>query len=302
MTISPKTLWSVHGNSQRLDGGAMFGNAPKALWTRWITPDEQNRIPLSCRCLLIKEELTSDEYDKTESRYVLCETGIGAFFDPKMKTRFGVQEDEHVLLKNLEKLGVKPSDISVVLLSHLHFDHAGGLLSAWQADQSFSLAFPKATFVVGERAFERAKKPHARDRASFIPELLTLLEASGRLEIVPSGQQSKTLGADYRFHESDGHTPGQLLTEIRGQEGPIIFCGDLIPGAPWVHLPITMGYDRFPELLIEEKTTLLEDLSQRNGRLFFTHDSQYACSLIGRDERGRYFADQPQEYLNGFSI
>ena len=293
---SRREVWSVLGNSQRLDGGAMFGNAPKALWTRWVTPDEENRIPLACRCMLIKEGLSSGE------RYILCETGIGAFFDPKMKSRFGVQEDEHILIKNLAELGVSPDQIDVIILSHLHFDHAGGLLTAWQEDQPFALAFPHASYLVGARALERARSPHPRDRASFIPELLTLLEESGRLEVIKSSEVSPTLGEDYLFHESDGHTPGQLLVELRGEEGSIVFCGDLIPGAPWVHLPITMGYDRFPELLIEEKSSLLSELIQRNARLFFTHDSCYASALIGVDERGRYFARAPQERLIGERI
>ena len=187
----------------------------------------------------------------------------------------------------------------MIILSHLHFDHAGGLLTAWREEEPLSLAFPKATYLVGERAIERARHPHPRDRASFIPELLTLLEESGRLEVIKAGLGSPTLGGDYRFHESDGHTPGQLLMELKGDTGSILFCGDLIPGAPWVHLPITMGYDRYPELLIEEKTALLAELTSRDARLFFTHDSRYASASVGVDERGRYFARDPQERLMG---
>lgn len=298
MSDTIRSVWSIQGNSQRLDGGAMFGNAPKALWTRWITPDEQNRIPLSCRCLLIKEESATLD----QPRYILCETGIGAFFEPKLKARFGIQEDQHMLLENLMKIGLTPADIDVIVLSHLHFDHAGGLLTAWVKDTPPSLAFPNATFVVGERALHRARHPHSRDRASFIPTLINLLEESGRLNIVPSGAQSSVLGEAYQFHESDGHTPGQLLIEVEGHDGPLVFCGDLIPGAPWVHLPITMGYDRFPELLIEEKTTILNDLIKRKGRLFFTHDSVVASSHIGQDERGRFFAKEPLDQLIGVRI
>ena len=281
-------LWSVLGNGQRLDGGAMFGNVPKALWTRWIAPDEHNRIPLQCRALLV------DDGD----RRLLFETGIGAFFAPKLRDRFGVQDSAHVLLENLEKLGFSHGDIDVVVLSHLHFDHAGGLLSAYAPDTAPQLLFDRATYVVGERAWHRALHPHARDRASFIPELQPLLEASGRLEIV-TGAHSQTLGADYRLHYSDGHTPGLMLTEIPTARGPLLFCGDLIPGTPWVHLPITMGYDRYPELLIDEKTALLGDLFQRNGRLFFTHDPTVAVASIARDDRGRFGAIEPTAALAG---
>ena len=158
--------------------------------------------------------------------------------------------------------------------------------------------FPNAHYVVGESAWERATKPHARDRASFIPELQTLLKASGRLERVV-GERSQTLGTGYRFHRSEGHTPGLLLAEIPSEEGPIVFAGDLVPGVPWIHTAITMGYDRFPERLIEEKTALLEDLVARGGRLFFTHDVDVAMVRIERDVGGRFVAGErwtaPQE-------
>jgi len=86
-------LYSVLGNSQKLDGGAMFGNAPKALWTRWIDADEKNRIPLACRCLLVED---------LDGKNVLFETGIGSFFEPSLRKRYGVVEDRHVLLDSLE--------------------------------------------------------------------------------------------------------------------------------------------------------------------------------------------------------
>lgn len=277
-----RTLTAVLGNSQRLDGGAMFGNAPKALWTRWIKPDELNRIPLACRAMLIQES----------GRNILFETGIGLFFDAKMRERFGVVESEHVLLDNLRAQGLDQEDIDVVVLSHLHFDHAGGLLSAYVEGEEPTLLFPKATYIVGRAAWDRALKPHFRDKASFIPTLNRLLADSGRLEVIDS-DHSATLGKGYRFHWSDGHTPGLMLTEVELESGPVVFCGDLIPGAPWVHLPITMGYDRFPELLIDEKASLLTDLCSRGGRLFFTHDSKVALAGLEQDERGRFRAVNP---------
>lgn len=273
-------LWSVMGNSQRLDGGAMFGNVPRAMWEKWIAPDEAHRIPLACRALLARD---------LAGKTVLFETGIGAFFEPKLRERFGVVEERHVLLDSLAAAGVSHEDIDVVVLSHLHFDHAGGLLAPWSAGQPARLLFPNARFLVGAAHWARAREPHPRDRASFIPELAGLLEASGRLECV-EGAHSPTLGAAVRFHFSDGHTPGLMLAEIvgAGDRGGVLFCADLIPGRPWVHLPVTMGYDRSPELLIDEKRRLLDDLRARGVRLFFTHDPACALAGVACDDKGRY--------------
>ncbi len=278
-------LWSLLGNSQKLDGGAMFGNAPRAVWSRWLPPDELNRVPLACRALLASP---------LNGKTVLFETGIGAFFDPQMRERYGVVEDRHMLLDSLGAAGFSHEDIDVVVLSHLHFDHAGGLLAPWQAGRAPELLFPNATFVVSAACWDRARDPHPRDRASFIPELPALLQASGRLELV-DGAHSVALGDAVRFHYSHGHTPGLMLAEIVGPEmvggeahGGVVFCADLIPGRPWVHVPITMGYDRNPEMLIDEKRAFLEDKLARNVHLFFTHDPGCALAQVVRDDKGRF--------------
>ncbi len=257
----------------------MFGNAPKELWQSWLLPDEQNRLEFSCRALLI-----DDGQQKT-----LLETGIGAFFEPKLAQRYGVVEPEHVLLTSLAQLGLTHSDIDNVVLSHLHFDHAGGLLRPWRSGEPRRLLFDKARFITSRTAFERAATPHPRDRASYIPELPELLNATGRLCLVSEDSDAQSLlGQAFRFTTTQGHTPGMLHTEVQGSTHGLFFCADLVPGVPWVHLPITMGYDRFAEQLIDEKTALFQRFLAKETWLFFTHDHETAAAQLTCDPRGRY--------------
>ena len=285
-------IYSVEGNRQRLDGGAMFGNVPHAVWSKWIAPDERMRIPLACRAFLI-HHLETD-------RRILLDAGIGCAFAPKLRDRFGVHEASHRLLENLAARGVQPEQIDAVILSHLHFDHAGGLLSAWREDNEPELVFPSARVIVHRRAWKRAIEPHARDRASFLPALNSLLEQSGRLELI--GESMDLLGKDFSSVVSDGHTPGLLLTSLTTEEGGVVFCGDLIPGAPWVHLPVTMGYDRFPELLIDEKTSFVEQARQKGRHLLFTHDPNLAACKVERGEKGKYRATDGRAELDGLEL
>jgi len=265
----------------------MFGNCPRVVWERWAPADAQHRIDLACRSLLVREG----------GRTILLETGIGAFFEPKLRERYGVQEPQHVLLSSLAELGVAPEDVDVIVLSHLHFDHAGGLLEAWDVSGGeLKLAFPNAAYVVGDEAWARAKQPHPRDRASFIEGLCEALEATARVERVV-GARSTTLGDRFSFSYSQGHTPGLMLTRVESERGPVTFMGDLIPGVPWVHLPITMGYDRYPELLIEEKQRMLEGVLGEDGWAFFTHDPTIAAAKITRDPRGKFGVTQALERI-----
>lgn len=276
-------LTSLEGNRQSLDGGAMFGNVPRELWQTWHAPDAKGRIALACRSLLAQ----------TDDHCVLFEAGIGAFFDPKLASRYGVEGSGHQLLTQLEAAGLLPEAITHVVLSHLHFDHAGGLLPAFGSPTMGELVFPHAKIVVGARAWQRALHPHPRDRASFLEPILDAIQNSGRLVVIP---ENRTEGPDelahwLEFRYTDGHTPGQMHSLIHeAGRCPMLFAGDLVPGTAWVHLPVTMGYDRFAELVIDEKKAIYDEALAGSWMLFFTHDPQVAASTLARDERGRFSA------------
>lgn len=293
--------YSLDGNHQKLDGGAMFGNCPKALWQRWIQPDEKGRIPLACRSLLIPHR----------QRYILLEAGVGCFFEPTLAERYGITPTTHHLLQHhFTHLGIKAHDISTVILSHLHFDHAGGVLKPPHARKLQAHRpechdiFPHSRYILSEGAVERALHPHPRDHASY-PEALqnwlrsALKHSPQRFEVLPPhATSSNSLGADFEFILSHGHTPAQLHTLWHAADHlKIFFCGDLIPGVPWVHLPITAGYDRYPEKLIDEKLSLYPRALREGWWFFYTHDPQICLSQIRRTQSRRYEAVRCVEKL-----
>jgi glyoxylase-like metal-dependent hydrolase (beta-lactamase superfamily II) len=274
----------VEGNRQKMDGGAMFGNAPKALWSKWYDCDADNRIDLACHCLVVK----------TDTLAVVIDTGIGAFMEPKYAQRYGVEQAENVLFANLAAKGIAATDLDYVILSHLHFDHVGGVLPDWPGIESpdWCPSFPNAKYVVGARQWQRAQAPHPRERASYTPGVPARLQETGRLILLEDDQpRIPELDGIMSFQFSDGHTPGLLHPLVHVDDETLFFASDMIAGTAWVHLPIVTGYDRYPELLIDEKRQVLEQAVAGNWILVYDHDPLVAASRVTFDEsKGRYAA------------
>ena len=248
-----------------------------------IAPDESSVRQMFVPCYLIEHENGLLLWDGGLPRAVAEAEG-------PVSIDGGSMVYDHWIVDQLADMGLTPGDIDYMAFSHLHFDHAGGLLSAYEDGKAPELLFPNAKYLVSEKHWQRAVKPHPRDRASFIPKLNALLEQSGRLVFVNDSSCDLLPGVTFEF--TDGHTPGMMHSTI----ADVVFCADLIPGKAWIHVPISMGYDRFPELLIDEKTNFLNEHSQLNHRFFFTHDPEISVAKTVLNE-GRFSTTDEQKIL-----
>ncbi len=249
----------------RLDGGSMFGVVPRILWEKQHPPDEQNRIQLTLRCLVVD----------MEDRRVLVDTGIGDRWDDKGHRIFAIERRPGHLLGEMVADGISPESISDVILTHLHFDHCGGAVRA--GDERPLPTFPKARHWIQKQQWEWANHPTERDRASFRQEDFRPLEEAGLLELVDGGQE---IFPGVRVTPISGHTPGQQMVEFHTGEGVVVYCGDLIPFASQVHVPWIMGFDLNPLLTLNEKKQFLSRAAEEHHVLVLEHDPTVeACKV-----------------------
>src|SRR6185369_5197923 len=199
-----------------LDGGSMFGSVPKPLWSKLQPPDERNRIRLAMRCLLLEGD---------EGR-ILVDDGIGTKFSPKLADIYGVEHDVHTLEGSLAAIGLGLADVTDVVLTHLHFDHAGG--STRLDGNRVVPTFPKARYHVQRRNLENARNPNPRERASYLAENFEPLEEHGAIDAMDG---SNTPWPGFELFTANGHTRGQQLVRVSGPEGALYYVADLIPTA-----------------------------------------------------------------------
>mgnify|MGYP006288955479 CR=1 FL=1 len=277
MKIGAFTISEVIFGHFRLDGGCMFGSVPKNLWSRSIPGDTENCIHLACRSLLID----------VGTRRFLVDVGMGEKWSDKQRQIYGIDNTPK------EAWGFDPKSVTDVILTHLHFDHAGGITSPTQ-DGGVALSFPDATIHLQRANWEHANNPTLKDRASYLPEnvkplanaKLTLYE--GTAGIVPG----------LIVHRVDGHTKGQQWIEIADGTNKLFFATDLIPTAHHVPLAYHMGYDVCAETLLAEKQSFLERARRENALLCFQHDADTAAVRVIMNERGQYAIHDPIKKLN----
>jgi len=261
----------------RLDGGAMFGVVPRVLWERVCPPDEFNRIKLQTNCLFVE----------TATEKVLIETGIGEKWTEKQCQMYGIFRTNSFAETLSEKTGYQPKDISIVVNTHLHFDHAGG--NTILNDSYVPVPqFPNARYFVSESEFNHAEEPSIRDRASYLPENWQPLIESKQIELKPN---EYTVVEGLTMKQIRGHNQAmQTFCLKRGGETLYGFA-DLVPTRH--HLPFNwiMGYDLFPTETLEAKRKLLPIAAQENWLCFFYHDfEQPLCHLTQKD--GKFSAQE----------
>lgn len=266
LQIGEYKLSSLNTARFGLDGGAMFGTVPKILWSKTNPSDDSNRIPMECRCLLLEGK----------DKKILVDTGLGADFEtkygpklgPKFRSMYNVEGDESGILEALREKGLSSDDITDVILTHLHFDHAGGATKASPSGEIVP-TFKNATYYVQKENLRTAESPNLREKASYYKCNFGPLLSANVLKLIDGpGEIIKNISST----TSHGHTQGQQNIWIESDGLSLLYCADLIPTATHVRLPWVMGYDLSPLDIIEEKRRELTKACHQDSYLFFEHD------------------------------
>ncbi len=277
MKFGEYELFAIETGRFALDGGAMFGVVPKNLWQRTNPSDDQNRIELAARALLLK----------SKEHIILIDTGVGHKMNEKLQAIYGVDFSRYTIEKSLSQTGTKPEDVTGVILTHLHFDHTGGTTKL--VDGEVQLTFPNARHYVQKEQWEWAMQPAEKDRASYMGENYQLLESSGKLQKVGGATE---LFSGITVLPMYGHTPAMQVVKVHGGGKTLLFCADLIPTASHVPVPWVMAYNNNPLITIQEKKELLPQAAADGWILFFEHDPFRAAGTISESEKGFRFAEE----------
>lgn len=268
MRFGPFEL-SVHNHgSLRLDGGGMFGAVPKAIWSGLVPTDDQNRIELATRSLLIE----------AGDRTFMVDAGNPDVWPEKLRRIYDIRNFP------IEGTGRDPATITDIILTHLHFDHSGGITRTRAEGGSPEIRFPKATLYVQAANYELARNPNPRERASYLRENVQALKRSPL--VLTRGSQEIHPGL--WVHQSDGHTHGLQWVEVRDGDRVVAFPSDMIPTSHHVPLTYGMAYDMSAELLLEEKTEFLKRAAAGGWIIVFTHDTQVAAGRVTVGDKGRF--------------
>ncbi|MEX0798009.1 MAG: MBL fold metallo-hydrolase [Bacteriovoracaceae bacterium] len=276
----------LHPATFKLDGGAMFGIIPKPLWERKIKPDELNRIHMSLRVVLLE----------TRNKKILIDTGIGDYHGEKFERQFAVSGNKSPLENSLKEAGVSPGEITDIILTHLHFDHVGGL---GKGANNHQRVFPNATVHLHQKHYEYAKAPTQRDGGSFhssyfVP-LLEKYEKENKLHFLqdPHQDQEREILRDgdesVNFLTSFGHTPYMVHPIFNGY----IYMADLVPMSHHLNIPWVMGYDIEPGTTTIFKEKFYKHILKNDLAMIFEHDMDIWGGKLGMDDKKRFILEKP---------
>jgi glyoxylase-like metal-dependent hydrolase (beta-lactamase superfamily II) len=255
------------------DAGAIFGIVPKPIWSKHAKPDRRGRVPLAVNCYLIQ----------SKRRNVLVDTGLGNKLNAKWRDIYAVKKDG-ALLQELARVGVGPEDVDAVILTHLHFDHAGGATTV-DDDGVLRITFPKATYLAQRRDWLDATRANERTRGGYRPEDFLPLKEAGRLRLL-EGDHYVTKNVSLVV--TGGHTTAHQIVRVASRRHVGYFPGDIIPTAAYFPPAYATAYDLHPLTTLEAKKTLLRRAARRRALLFLPHEMDNPVGTLTLDDRKRY--------------
>jgi glyoxylase-like metal-dependent hydrolase (beta-lactamase superfamily II) len=258
----------------RLDGGAMFGVVPRNLWSKVCPPDDENRIRMNMNCVFID----------TGNERILIETGIGEKWSAKHTQMFGITRERSLADSLRSVAGVEPDSISIVINTHLHFDHAGGNTALDREGRAFP-AFRNARYLISRDEVEHAEAPTERDRASYLPENWQPLAASGQLELQEANYE---VVPGLTMETYPGHNRSMQCWRLNRERQTLFGFADLVPTRAHVPFAWIMGYDLYPADTLEVKKKLLPQAAREGWTCLFYHDpDEPLCKLVEKDGKLR---------------
>lgn len=265
-------LFPINTGNLKLDGGAMFGVVPKVMWSKLYPCDENNLCNWAMRCLLIV----------ADDRRILIDCGIGDKQSEKFFSNYFLNGEDS-LERSLAAQGFTTDDITDVILTHLHFDHAGGAIR-WNTDRSgYIPTFKNATYHTSRQQWEWGTSPNNREKASFLKENILPIGETGRLNLI-EGEVELFPGISVRIF--NGHTDGQVIPLIRYGDKTLVYMADLLPSTAHIPLPYVMSYDTRPLITLTEKEAFMAEAARNGYILFFEHDIQNECCTVQETDKG----------------
>ncbi|MFT3709741.1 MAG: MBL fold metallo-hydrolase [Archangium sp.] len=276
LRLGPMTVHPLVEGRLALDGGTMFGTVPRVLWERRFLPDERNRINLVTRAMLID----------TGTKKILVDPGMGSRWDGQHRAIYGL-DHTGTLDAELSKLNLTRNDVTDLVLSHLHFDVAGG--TAREEGGELRLSYPNATVHLQRRHWKWAHQPAEKDAASFRRDDFALLERSGRLHLI---EGTTELYAGVHLFVSEGHTVGMQLVRLETEGEALVFCGDLVPTTAHLKSSWLSAFDLYPLTAVEEKRQLLAQAVEEGWKIFSSRDPHVAICTVKDDGSGQVVVDR----------